>query len=62
MLEESKLEYIKKGIKYNLEELNYTNADITIWLDGVMFIESDCSEEYFNSLVDLRNKYVEGAF
>lgn len=58
--EEERIEFIKKGIEYNVKELNFNNQDIAIWLDGIMFIESDCSEEYFETLENLRNLYMGG--
>lgn len=56
--EEERVEFIKRGIEYNVKELNFTNQDVAMWLDGIMFIESDCSEEYFKTLENLRNLYI----
>lgn len=59
--EEERIEIIKEGIEYNVENLNFTNEDIATWLDGIMFIESDeYSEEYFETLENLRSFYMGG--
>ena len=58
--EEERIEFIKEGIEYNVKELGFSNSDIAMWLDGIMFIESDCSEDYFETLENLRNLYVGG--
>lgn len=58
--EEERIEFIKDGIEYNVKELGFSNSDIAMWLDGIMFIEGDCSEEYFETLENLRNLYVGG--
>lgn len=56
--EEERIEFIKKGIEYNVKELGFTNEDIVMWLDGIMFIEGDCSEEYFGTLENLKDLYI----
>lgn len=56
--EEERIEFIKRGIEYNVKELNFTNQDVVMWLDGIMFIESDCSEEYFETLENLKDLYI----
>lgn len=58
--EENRLELIKGGIEYNVKELNFSNADIAVWLDGIMFIEGYCSQDYFEALENLRNFYIGG--
>lgn len=58
--EKERIELIKEGIEYNVTELGFTNEDVAIWLDGIMFIEGDCSEDYFEELENLRNFYIGG--
>lgn len=56
--EEERINFIKKGIEYNVKELGFTNEDVVTWLGGIMFIERYANEEYFNALENLRDLYM----
>ena len=53
------LSIIKETIRFNREELNWTNRDVAFWLDGIIFASSvDCSEDWINEITNLRNSYL----
>lgn len=60
--EEERIDIIKRGIEYNIEKLGFTHSDVAIWLEGIRFIESYASEEYFQALENLKEIYMGGVF